>query len=67
MKIIVLICAWCDGAADRTAAAIDAGFDVSHGICEHCAEDWEIELEQEMEIDGYPRVELHPHVARRES
>lgn len=65
MKPLLLICAWCENAADRTAAAIDAGFDVSHGICEHCAEDWQIEDEATEEIDGTPRLELHPHHERR--
>lgn len=51
-----MVCAWCDGAAQRTEAARDAGYDVTHGICEHCAEDWQLEEEATEELDGTPRL-----------
>jgi hypothetical protein len=34
---MVTICSWCDGARERTAAALAFGRIVTHGICADCA------------------------------
>ena len=63
MKPLVMICAWCPGSAQRTAAARDAGHDVTHGICVDC----QVELERESEptpLDEYPIVTIAPRAQR---
>jgi hypothetical protein len=34
---LVSVCAWCPDAAQRTAALVRAGHEVSHGLCPTCA------------------------------
>lgn len=33
---MIMLCAWCPGAFNRTKAAHDAGLEVTHGICPDC-------------------------------
>ena len=35
-KPLIVICAWCVGSREKTAAAIAAGQLVSHGLCKVC-------------------------------
>jgi len=63
MKPLIMICAWCAGSAQRTAAARDAGFDVSHGICEDCQTEFYRDSEL-VPLDEYPIVTIAPRAQR---
>lgn len=43
-KPIVSICAWCDDSTMKTLLAVSAGYEVTHGICDKCAESLNTEL-----------------------
>lgn len=46
VQTFVPVCSWCPDAADLTAAARGAGFDVTHAMCPACLVRWQADRSQ---------------------